>query len=178
MIGAEHSPGFEMMGGSLAQTLSQASGIALSRKRRGEAGRVFVFLSDGELQEGQTWEALQCMAFHRLDNLRVYIDVNGQQVDGRTADVMGIEPLDLRVEAFGCKSVVVDGHDPEALDAAAAAAGRPVVVLCRTDPCRGISLLEARRPKLHYVRFTSKKEKELYREFLAGRGTMAAAREG
>ena len=67
---------------------------------------------------------------------------------------------------------MVDGHDPRALDAAAAAAGRPVVVLCRTDPCRGISLLEARRPKLHYVRFTSKKERELYRESLSGQGAM------
>jgi transketolase len=178
MIGAEHSPGFEMMGGSLAETLSQAAGIALARKRRDEAGRVFVFLSDGEFQEGQTWEALQAMSFYRLDAMRVYVDVNGQQVDGRTADVMNIEPLDRRVEAFGCKAVVVDGHDPAALHAAAAPAGRPVVVLCKTDPCRGISLLEARRPKLHYVRFTSAAEKERYREFLAAAPAFAAAHQG
>jgi transketolase len=178
MIGAEHSPGFEMMGGSLAQTLSQASGIALARKRRGDTGRVFVFLSDGEMQEGQTWEALQAMAFHGLDAIRVYVDVNGQQVDGRTADVMGLEPLDQRVEAFGCRARVVDGHDPAALDAAAAAAGRPVVVLCRTDPCRGVPLLEARRPKLHYVRFTSPAERERYREFLSAAPAFAAAHQG
>ncbi len=103
MIGAEHSPGFEMMGGSLAETLSQAAGIALARKRRDEAGRVFVFLSDGEFQEGQTWEALQAMAFYKLDAMRVYVDVNGQQCDGPTADVMNVEPLDRQIEAFGAR---------------------------------------------------------------------------
>lgn len=166
MIGAEHSPGFEMMGGSLAQTLSQAAGIALARKRRGDTGRVWVFLSDGEFQEGQTWEALQAAAHYQLDNLGVYVDVNGQQCDGRTRDVMGLEPLDARIAAFGARVFTVDGHDPEALDAPARLApdGRARVILCATDPCRGVPLLEQRRPKLHYVRFTSPAEREAYRQ--------------
>ena len=165
MIGAEHSPGFEMMGGSLAQTLSQASGVAMARKRRGDAGRVWVFLSDGEFQEGQTWETIQALSHYRLDNVGVYVDVNGQQCDGRTCDVMSLEPLDRRIEAFGGRALVVDGHDPVALDAPARLApdGRPLFVLCQTDPCRGVALLERRRPKLHYVRFTSPEERESYR---------------
>jgi len=164
MIGAEHSPGFTMMGGALAQTLSQAAGIACARQRRGERGRVVVFLSDGEFQEGQTWEAVATMAFYRLERMLVYVDVNGQQCDGATKDVMGIEPLDRRIEAFGGRALVVDGHDPEALDGAARlpSDGRPRFVLCRTDPCRGVEVLSARRPKLHYVRFNSPAEREAY----------------
>ena len=164
MIGAEHSPGFEMMGGALAQTLSQAAGIALARKRRGEAGRTFVFLSDGEFQEGQTWEAIASMAFYRLDRMCAVVDVNGQQCDGLTKDVMSTEPLDARLEAFGARAIVVDGHDPAALHAAASepADGRPRVILCRTDPCRGVEVLAKRRPKLHYVRFSSPAEREAY----------------
>ena len=169
MIGAEHSPGFAMMGGSLAQTLSQASGIAFARKRRGEAGRVWVFLSDGEFQEGQTWEAIQAMSHYRLDNMAVYVDMNGQQCDGRIRDVMTIDPLKARIESFGGRALVVDGHDPEALDAASAPRGdgRPLFVLCETDPCRGIAVLARRAPKLHYVRFASAAEREEYRRYCA-----------
>jgi len=169
MIGAEHSPGFEMMGGALAQTLSQAAGIALARQRRGDAGRVFVFLSDGELQEGQTWEAFQAMAFYGLDRMVVYVDVNGHQCDGRTDEVMRIEPIEARIESFGCRAVTVDGHDPVAIDAPTRnpVAGPPLVVLCRTDPCRGIPLLESRRPRFHYLRFTSAAEREAFRTFYA-----------
>jgi transketolase len=165
MIGAEHSPGFSMMGGALAQTLSQAAGVATARKLKGEKGRVWVFLSDGEFQEGQTWEALAALAFYRLDNVGVYVDVNGQQCDGETKNVMTTEPLDRRIESFGCRAVVVDGHDPVALNAAAELPpdGRALFVLCRTDPCRGIPLLNERRPRLHYVRFTSPEERERYR---------------
>lgn len=167
MIGAEHSPGFAMMGGSLAQTLSQAAGIALARKRRGESGRVWVFLSDGECQEGQTWEAIQAASHYGLDNLAVYIDANGQQCDGKVEDVMALEPLARRFEAFGARSLEIDGHDPEAVDAASAAKadGKPLVVICRTDPCRGVPVLEGRAPKLHYLRFVSEAERAGYRTF-------------
>jgi len=173
MIGAEHSPGFSMMGGALAQTLSQAAGIALARRLKGEEGRVWVFLSDGEFQEGQTWEALASLAFYRLDRVTVYVDVNGQQCDGETKNVMTTEPLGKRIESFGCKALTVDGHDPVALNNAAElpSDGRALFVLCQTDPCRGIPLLNERRPKLHYVRFTSAEERERYatwyREHLA-----------
>lgn len=167
MIGAEHSPGFEAMGGALAQTLSQAAGLAWTRRRAGDKGKVFVFMSDGEFQEGQTWEAIQAMAFFGIDNLVAYVDVNGQQCDGPMKEVMGIEPLDMRIRSFGATATVVDGHDPEALDAAGKETlpARPHFVLCRTDPCRGVGLLERRIPKLHYLRFASAGEKAEYADF-------------
>lgn len=154
MIGEEHSPGFELTTGSFGQCISQAGGIAIARKRKGDTGRVFVFLSDGELQEGQTWEAVQALSFHKADNLVVYVDVNGQQVDGYTKDVMNIEPLQPRFEAFGAKCVSVDGHDIDALYNASLLGeeDKPLIVLCYTDSCHGIPLLEKRKPKLHYVR--------------------------
>ncbi|MCY2924910.1 MAG: transketolase, partial [Planctomycetota bacterium] len=120
MIGAEHSPGMEVMSGSLGQGLSQAGGIALARKLKGEGGRTWVFMSDGEFQAGQTWEALQTLAFYKVDRLGIYVDVNGQQCDGRTETVMNIEPLHERAAAFGCRVFRVDGHDAEALAAPAA----------------------------------------------------------
>ena len=169
MIGAEHSPGMEMMTGSLAQALSQATGIAFARKRRGDQGRVWVFMSDGEFQEGQTWETLQAMSFYHLDNMGIYVDVNAQQCDGRMVDVMNIEPLADRLTAFGAKVYKVDGHDPEALAAPAFAKreeGRPLVVLAYTDPCMKMDILKKRAPKLHYVRFTSEQERDEYRETL------------
>ncbi len=167
MIGAEHSPGFSMMGGALAQTLSQAAGIALARRLKGETGRVWVFLSDGEFQEGQTWETIAALAFYKLDKVGVYVDVNGHQCDGEVRNVMTTEPLDRRIEAFGGRAVVVDGHDPVSIHSPSELKpdGRPLFVLCRTDPCHGIPLLKNRWPKFHYVRFTSPAEREAYRAF-------------
>jgi len=179
MIGAEHSPGMELTTGSFGQALSQAAGIAAARRLKGETGRTWVFMSDGEFQEGQTWEALQAIAFHRLDGVGVIVDVNGQQVDGRMEDVMAIEPLADRVTAFGARAIPVDGHDVEAIARAAETPpeGKAVVVLAYTNPAQGIDLLEARKPDLHYVRFKSDEERQQYRDFLA-RMTAAAERVG
>src|SRR5512144_2605612 len=170
MIGAEHSPGLEVTGGSLGQTLSQAGGIALARRLHGDTGRVWVFMSDGEFQSGQTWEAVQALAFYRLDNVGVYVDVNGQQCDGRMTEVMNIEPLAARLEAFGARAVAVNGHDVEALAAPAefAPAGRPLFVLAYTDPCAGMPVLETRRPQLHYVRFKDEQDRRQFSDFLQG----------
>ena len=164
MIGAEHSPGMETMTGSLGQGISQAAGIAMARKRKGEKGRVFIFMSDGEFQIGQTWEALQAMSFHMLDNIIIYVDVNGFQCDGKMCNVMDIEPLDKRLEAFGSRVLRVNGHDIKRLADAGDLTpdGRPTVVLCDTDAARGLDLLKSRAPKMHYVRFTSPEEKERY----------------
>ncbi len=164
MIGAEHSPGMETMTGSLGQGISQAAGVAMARKRKGEKGRVFIFMSDGEFQIGQTWEALQAMSFHMLDNVIMYVDMNGFQCDGKMCTVMDIEPLDKRLEAFGCRVFRVNGHDSRRLAEAGSARpdGRPVVVLADTDACRGIEVLKERAPKMHYVRFTSSEEKKRY----------------
>ena len=164
MIGAEHSPGMETMTGSLGQGISQAAGIAMARKRKNEKGRVILFMSDGEFQIGQTWEALQSMSFHMLDNVIIYVDVNGFQCDGKMCTVMDIEPLDKRLESFGARVFRVNGHDIKRLAEVGSLTpdGRPVVVLCDTDAARGLDILKTRVPKMHYVRFTSQQEKEQY----------------
>lgn len=164
MIGAEHSPGVETTTGSLAQAISQAGGIALGRRLKGEPGRVWVLMSDGEFQEGQVWEAVQALVHYRLDNIGIYADVNDQQCDGRVEDVMQVGALGEKLRAFGARVHDVDGHDVEALAAPAAAPsdGRPLFVLAHTDPTRGVPLLAERAPNLHYLRFGSEAERERY----------------
>lgn len=154
MIGAEHSPGFESTTGSLAQALSVAVGTALARQRTGRAGHVWALISDGELEEGQTWEALASAVSFGLDNLTVLLDANGMQVDGWVRNVMKVEPIVDKVRAFGAKTMEVDGHNPGAIAAAAEAGepGRPLFIVCRTTPTRGIESLEGRH-QLHYIRF-------------------------
>ena len=160
MIGAEHSPGVETTTGSLAQALSQACGVALARRMRGEPGRTWVFMSDGEFQEGQTWEALAFASFHKLSSLRAVVDANGQQCDGAMATVGSIEPIVERIRSFGCDAVEVDGHDAGALSTAMArVSDRPYVVVARTDPARGLEVMARRAPLLHYVRFVSDRER-------------------
>lgn len=165
MIGAEHSPGFELTTGSFGQAVSQAGGIAMGRRLKGESGRVFVFMSDGELEEGQTWEAIQALAHHKLDNIVVYVDVNGQQCDGWTKDIMNIEPIQSRLEAFGARAISVDGHDVDALAVASSpiSDGKPLFILAYTDPAKGMPMLDARKPKLHYVRPHSSEELEKFK---------------
>lgn len=162
-VAAEYSPGCELTSGSFAQALSQAAGIALARRKRGDTGRVWVLMSDGELQEGQTWEALQFCAFYRLGNLSVVIDANGQQVDGRVVDVMGIEPIEEKVRAFGASCERVDGHDTAALVAAmeTSTPNGPLVIIADTNPTTGMPSLRARWPRLHYMRIHSDEERGL-----------------
>lgn len=168
MIGGERSPGHEVNGGSFGQAISQAAGVAWARKAKGDTGRVYIFLGDGELQEGQTWEAVMSMADQRLDNITVFIDVNGQQVDGRTADVMTLEPLTDKFKAFGWHVCKVDGHDLDAMEAAHQEAheGKPKVILAYTSPITGVPLLKQRWPNLHYIRFRSEAERDDYRQAL------------
>ena len=166
LIGAEHSPGVETTTGSLAQALSQAGGIALARRIKKETGRVWVMMSDGEFQEGQTWEAVQALAHYKLDNIGVYVDVNRQQCDGAMEDVMEIGNLAAKLEAFGARAFDVDGHDLEALYAPSQLErdGRPLFILANTDPCRGVPRLNHNAPILHYLRFKSDDEKAAYRK--------------
>jgi len=120
-------------------------------------------MSDGEFQEGQTWEALQTAAFHQLSNLRVIVDVNQAQCDGPMESVMSIEPLADRVRAFGWSASVVDGHDLLAITQACLLNnGHPHIVLCYTDAVRGLPILNERRPFLHYLRFKHADEREKY----------------
>ena len=168
MIGAEHSPGMEVMSGSLGQGISQAAGIALARKLHGETGRVFIFMSDGEFQIGQVWETLQSMSFYKLDNIIIYVDINGFQCDGKMTDVMNIEPLHDRLKAFGIRVFRVNGHNTEDLAYCGEnpSDGRPTAILCNSCPYTGIPLLKSRYPKFHYLRFNSEEEREDYKEFL------------
>lgn len=165
MIGAEHSPGMEVMSGSLGQGISQAAGIAMARKLKGETGRVVLFMSDGECQSGQFWEAVQAMSFHKLDNMLAYVDINGYQCDGKMTMVMNLEPFDKRLEAFGARVFRVDGHDVEVLAVLGQIKpdGRPTFILCDTDACRDLDILTHRIPKLHYVRFNSEEERSKYK---------------
>lgn len=163
MIGAEHSPGVETTTGSLGQALSQAGGIAIARKRRGDIGNVWVMMSDGEFQEGQTWEAIESLARIELDNVRVIIDVNGQQCDGVLDVVKNAASLATRIAAFGASSVEVDGHDLGALDEAMSRdTGLPHFVVAKTNPVEGLPLFAERAPALHYLRFTSNEERRRY----------------
>jgi len=108
------------------------------------------------------------MSFYKLDNMLAYVDVNGYQCDGKTSEVMNLEPFDKRLEAFGSRVFTVGGHDLDALAAYGdmASDGRPTFVLCRTDTCRGIELLKGRHPKYHYVRFASTDERDQYHNAL------------
>lgn len=163
LIGAEHSPGVESTTGSLGQALSQAIGVAMARRHKGESGNVWVMMSDGEFQEGQTWEAIQCASHYKLGNLAAIVDVNAQQCDGPMETVMTVEPLAERIRAFGGEAVDIDGHDMAAMDAAFRnrAADRPLFILARTDPTRGVPLMQE-RPVLHYLRFSSDEERARY----------------
>jgi len=167
MIGAEHSPGFETTTGSLAQALSQAGGVALARKLRGESGKTWIFMSDGEFQEGQTWEALSAISFHELSNIRIIVDVNRNQVDGPMEKVMSIEPLIDRIKSFGWDVDKIDGNDiNQILKSGFSAKDKPKVILGYTDPAKGIEILKDRPDALHYVRFAHPFEKIKYNNFL------------
>lgn len=165
MIGAEHSPGFENTAGSLGQTISIAAGTAHARKMKGETGKVYCMLGDGELQEGQLWECIQTASHYKLDNFICVIDANGQQVEGAIEDQMTIEPLAARFESFGAACVTCDGHDIDALTAAAQTPheGKPLIIVCQTRGTTGVPPLEKRWPMLHFVRI-DKSEREEYQK--------------
>lgn len=167
MIGAEHSPGFENTAGSLGQTVCIAAGTAHAYKLKGNTGKIYCMLSDGELEEGQAWECFQAAAFYGLDNFVIYVDVNGQQVEGWTKDVMNIEPMVDRMKAFGWEAITVDGHDINALIQAAQTPhpGKPLMVLCQTSPSHGIPLLDKMMPK-HFISIPAA-EKEDFIKFHA-----------
>ena len=166
MIGAEHSPGFENTAGSLGQTISIAAGTAHARKMRGDTGKVYCLLGDGELQEGQTWECIQAASYYHLDNFVIVIDANGQQVEGAVDQQMALEPLAARFTAFGAKCATCSGHNIEKLLQAAQTPHpeQPLILLCRTRGTTGNPLLEKKWPFLHFVRI-SEEEKADYQAF-------------
>ena len=141
-----HVPGVDMSTGSLGQGLSAAVGMAIAGKMDSAAYRVYALMGDGEIEEGQIWEAAMSAAKYKLDNLCGIVDVNGLQIDGRTAAVMPSEPLDAKFAAFGWNVIKADGHDFDSLRAALAAAkaekDRPSVILAKTVKGKGVSFME------------------------------------
>lgn len=141
-----HVRGVDMSTGSLGQGISAAVGMALAGKLDEKDYRVYALLGDGEIEEGQVWEAFMSAAKYHLDNLCAVIDVNGLQIDGRTADVMPTEPLDKKLEAFGWHVLKVDGHDltalAEAFEKAKGLTGAPTMVLAKTVKGKGVSFME------------------------------------
>lgn len=174
MIGGTGAPGMPFTTGSLAQGLSQGLGVALARRHLGRPGRVYVYMSDGELQEGQTWEALMALGHHALDNLVIALDVNHSQVDGDTREVVDFDPVAEKLRAFRLDAREVDGHDLATLDAALGAPfeGRPRVVVATTDIARGIPSI-ADRANLHFVRFRDGEAERARADLGMGEGVVA-----
>jgi transketolase len=151
----EGTPGFEITGGALGQGFSQAVGMALGERLRGSGRRVYCLVSDGELQEGQVWEAAMAAAHHRLDNLVLIVDNNRMQADGNVADVLGVEPVADKFAAFGFATARLAGDDLPGLQAAFAGArateGRPTAIVLDTVPGKGVPSFET-YSKVHYIR--------------------------
>lgn len=140
------TPGVDISTGSLGIGLSNACGMAIAAKLQNKEYRVFAVTGDGEIQEGQIWEAAMFASHYKLDNLIVYVDANGLQIDGKTSDVMSVEPIDKRFEAFGWKVQRINGHDFEEIEKATenakAVKGQPCAIICNTVKGKGVSFME------------------------------------
>lgn len=153
---ASHTPGMEITGGSLGHGLSIAVGMSLALKRKRSASFVYNLMSDGELNEGSTWEAAMSAAGFRLDNLICIVDVNNMQADGPSTEVLNFEPLVPKFEAFGWFAQRIDGNDIPAVVTAFDRArqldqARPRVIMCDTKMAKGVPFLEERE-RNHFLR--------------------------
>jgi transketolase len=169
MIGSEITPGFEITGGSLSQGLSQGVGLAIAAKLRNYPWRTVVYISDGELEEGQLWEAAMVASHHKLDNLLAIIDVNDVQADGKIGEVTGIKPIAEKWLAFGWNMLEIDGNDiqavMEALQNSFVANGKPTVIVANTIIGNGISFLHG-RTDVHYIKWTKDQSDQALQELL------------
>ena len=140
------TPGVDMSTGSLGQGISAACGMAKAAKIKGESHRVYALLGDGEIQEGQVWEAAMFAAHYKLDNICFIVDNNGLQIDGNVADVMSPYPIDEKFEAFGFHAINVDGHDfdqlEKAFNEAKTVTGKPTVIIAKTVKGKDVSFME------------------------------------
>jgi len=141
-----HTPGIEVCSGSLGQGLSVALGMSLANKIDGKDSRVYCLLGDGEIQEGNIWEAAMAAAHYKCDKLCAILDYNGFQIDGRVADVMGLEPIQDKWRSFGWHVIEVDGHNMAALhkafDVAKKNKGKPTIIIAKTIKGKGVSFME------------------------------------
>ena len=139
-------PGVDMSTGSLGQGISTACGMALAAKIKGKSNRVYTLLGDGEIQEGQVWEACMFASHYKLDNLCVIIDNNGLQIDGEVTKVMNPHPIDAKLAAFGFDVQCIDGHDFEqiekAMEHAKTVTGKPSAIVMSTVKGKDISFME------------------------------------
>ena len=142
----QYLPGIDMSTGSLGQGVSAAVGMALAGKIDKKDYRVYTLLGDGELEEGQVWEAAMCAAHYKLNNLTAFIDFNGLQIDGDITKVMNPCPRDKKFEAFGWNVLVIDGHNYEeiidAIEKAKECKDKPTAVVCNTVKGKGVSFME------------------------------------
>ena len=142
----KHIPGIDMSSGSLGQGISAAVGMAISAKMSGEDYRVYTLLGDGEIQEGQVWEATMLAGHWNLDNLVIIVDNNNLQIDGAISDVNSPYPIDKKFEAFNCHVINIDGNNFDEIDAAFKEAktvkGQPTVIVAKTVKGKGVSFME------------------------------------
>ena len=142
----KHTNGVDMSTGSLGQGLSVANGMAIAAKLDKKDYRVYVMLGDGEVQEGQIWEAAMSSAHYHLNNIVAFLDYNGLQIDGTNAGVMNIHPIDEKFKSFGWNVLYIDGHDTEeiskAVDQAKLETQRPTIIIAKTIKGKGVSFME------------------------------------
>ncbi|MFA6948194.1 MAG: transketolase [Eubacteriales bacterium] len=142
----KHTPGVDMSTGSLGLGISAACGMALSGKIYNKDYRVYSMLGDGEIEEGQVWEAAMFAAHYKLDNLCAFVDFNGLQIDGKITDVMNSTPIDDKFKTFGWHVIVINGHDFNEIEAAVNEAktikGRPTMIIAKTVKGKGVSFME------------------------------------
>ena len=170
---AAYTPGMEITGGSLGQGLTVAVGMALALKRKASKSFVYCLFSDGELDEGATWEAAMSAGSYKLDNLIAIVDVNNMQADGPSKGVLNFEPLHAKFEAFGWRVHRVDGNDIDALvrafDSARHGAGAaPAIVICDTKMAKGVPFLEARE-RNHFLNVAAEEWTQALEALDAGR---------
>ncbi len=161
------TPGVEVTSGSLGQGLSIANGLALASRMDNKSSKIYALLGDGEVQEGQIWEAAMSAAHYRLDNLCAIIDNNGLQIDGKVADIMGVEPLPDKWQAFGWQVLQIDGHNfyeiTSALDTADKVKGKPTMIIARTVKGKGVSFME-NQVKYHGITPTDQELEQALKE--------------
>jgi len=168
---APSTPGVEITTGSLGQGLSQANGLALAGRLNGHSSNVYCLMGDGETQEGQIWEAAMTAAHYRLGSMIAFLDNNELQIDGFVKDVMGIEPIGKKWEAFGWHVQEIDGHDFgqifAAIDAAKKVKDQPSLIWCHTVKGKGVSFME-RLAKWHGTAPNAEELKKALAELGAG----------
>jgi len=167
-LAEDHTPGVDISGGSLGHGFPVAVGMAYGLQRRNSSRHVFCIVGDGEINEGSVWESILFAGHHRLANLTMIIDANQYQAMGLTKDIIDMEPLDKKFEAFGFESFTCDGHSVDELNKAfisTRSSHKPSVIIARTIKGAGISFMEGENI-WHYKKMTTEEENTARKEIL------------